>query len=156
MSGSADGKAHGATWRIAAGLALYCVACGASAPVPSSPADPEVAAAPGSAEVVAADSGSSRIRLDRRACAPGETITVEFTAPPGLPSDAWIGLLPSMVAHGAETVCDQADVAYELLGGRTSGTVTFVAPDRRGPWDVRMFDTDNNGREIASTTFQVR
>ena len=156
MGESADKKANCAIRRLAAGLVLYCAACGADAPAPSSPRDPEVAAAAGTSEVVAADSGSSRIRLDRRAYAPGEPMTVQFAAPPGLPADAWIGLLPSMVAHGSEIVCDQSDVAYELLGGRTSGTVTFVAPDRRGPWDVRMFDTDANGREIASTTFQVR
>jgi hypothetical protein len=165
MGESADRKANCVPRRIAAALALVCAACGGSALAPNGPAsggvamvgeDTEAAAAAGSAEVAASDSGASRIRLDRRAYAPGETMTVEFTAPPGLPADAWIGLLPAMVAHGSETVCDQSDVAYELLGGRTSGTVTLVAPDRRGPWDVRMFDTDANGREVASTTFQVR
>ena len=107
MGESAEKKAKCATWRIVAGLALYGAACGAGAPQATNPGNGELAAAagngevvaaPGSAEVVADDRGSSRIRLDRRAYAPGEPITVEFTAPPGLSSDAWVGLVPSMVA----------------------------------------------------------
>jgi hypothetical protein len=88
--------------------------------------------------------------------APGAPIPIHFTAPAGFPADAWIGIVPPMVAHGSEAVCDAEDVAYEHLSGRTTGIVTLTAPARPGPWDVRMFDTDAAGREVASTTFQVR
>ncbi|MBN1774646.1 MAG: hypothetical protein JXB32_25520 [Deltaproteobacteria bacterium] len=101
-------------------------------------------------------SGPPRVWLDGGVLAAGTPVAIHFTAPAGFPLDAWIGIVPTTAPHGSEAVCDEVDAAYEHLQGRTSGTVTLTAPDRPGPWDVRMFDTDAEGREVASTTFQVR
>jgi hypothetical protein len=110
----------------------------------------------GEAASSGAESGAPHLRLDRGVFAPGETIVVHFTAPPNLPEDAWVGLVPSGVPHGNEAVNDEQDVAYETLGGRTSGTIEFAAPMRPGPWDVRMNASDAGGRELASATFAVQ
>jgi hypothetical protein len=134
---------------VIAALCGVCTACGAAVP-----ATPLVAEEPPAS--LAPAGGAARVWLDEAVVAPGEPVTVHFTAPASFASDAWIGIVPALAPHGSEAACDQADVSYEYLSGRTSGDVTLAAPDRPGPWDVRMFDTDQNGREVVSTRFQVR
>jgi len=95
------------------------------------------------------------LRLAKMFYAPGEEIVINFTAPASYPENAWIGILPSGVPHGDEAVNDAYDVCYQYLEGRTTGTVRLVAPAQPGRWDVRMHDTDSNGREVASLTFAV-
>ena len=63
--------------------------------------------------------------LEKTTFAPNEEINVHFTAPASFPSNAWIGLIPSNIPHGDETVNDQNDIAYEYISGRTSGVMTF-------------------------------
>jgi outer membrane protein OmpA-like peptidoglycan-associated protein len=98
--------------------------------------------------------GSASMHLDRTSLLPGQELTVTFAAPDGLPDGAWIGLIPSSVPHGDEAVNDQNDVAYEYLGGKTSGSFTFKAPGHPGSYDLRM--NDGNGKEIASVSFAVK
>lgn len=93
--------------------------------------------------------------LKRFNFAPGETINVTFVAPPGLPDDAWIGIVPSDVEHGDESRNDRNDLAYQYLNGRTSDTLQFEAPQQPGDYDLRMHNTDTLGREIASVSFRV-
>jgi hypothetical protein len=95
------------------------------------------------------------LRLAKMFYAPGEEIVISFTAPAAYPENAWIGILPSTVPHGDEAVNDSFDVCYQYLEGRTTGTIRLVAPTQPGRWDVRMHDTDSNGREVASLTFAV-
>jgi hypothetical protein len=38
----------------------------------------------------------------------------------------------------------------------TSGTMTFTAPGDAGKYDFRMHDTDANGVEVTSITFEVK
>ena len=145
-------RSSGTGWGAGAVVALcgLCVACGSAAPGTTSSATSD---SPSSGTSVG---GPVRVWLDRASFAPGEPITAHFTAPASFASDAWIGILPAITPHGSEAACDQANVAYEYLSGRTSGDVTLPAPERPGPWDVRMFDTDQDGREVASARFQVR
>jgi hypothetical protein len=63
--------------------------------------------------------------------------------------------VPSHVPHGSEAENDKNDIAYQYLKGMQSGTMIFKAPAKIGAYDFRMHDTDNNGKEVASVSFQV-
>jgi hypothetical protein len=93
---------------------------------------------------------------DKATYAPGEAISVTFTAPAGLPENAWVGIIPSAVPHGDEATNDNNDLTYQYLKGMTAGTLTFAAPMVAGSYDFRMHDTDDGGKEIASVTFTVQ
>ncbi|WP_124327317.1 hypothetical protein [Desulfonema ishimotonii] len=96
------------------------------------------------------------LQLDRYVFSPGEKINVRFTARSDFAGNAWVGIIPSGVQHGSESVNDQHDLTYQYLKKRTSGTLTFTAPSAPGAYDFRMHDTDDNGREISSVSFNVR
>ena len=100
--------------------------------------------------------GMPTLSVDKSEVDPGGTITVQFTAPGGFEPKAWVGIIPSQVSHGSEATNDQNDIAYQYLEKRTKGTLTFKAPDKPGSYDIRMNDTDNNGKEVASVTFTVK
>ena len=100
--------------------------------------------------------GGASLALSKTVFAPGESITVTFTAPSGLPTSAWVGIIPSSVSHGDESTNDMHDIAYQYLNGMTSGTLTFSAPDMIGTYDFRMNDNDSGGRELTSITFMVQ
>ena len=95
------------------------------------------------------------LELDKYVFAPGEAIKVKFTTTVILPSNAWIGIIPSDVPHGDETVNDQYDVSYQYIGGMLSGELMFSAPSTPGSYDFRMHDTDSGGAELVSVTFTV-
>jgi hypothetical protein len=93
--------------------------------------------------------------LDKAIFGAGEEITVHFTAGPGFAENAWIGIIPSSAPHGSEAENDKYDISYQYLQGKSSGTLIFKAPSQAGMYDFRMHDTDNNGKEITSVSFQV-
>ena len=103
-----------------------------------------------------APASSASLRLVKYSFSPGESVAVTFTAPAGLATNAWVGIIPSWVAHGSEATNDQYDITYQYLEGRTSGTLYFSAPTTAGSYDFRMHDTDSNGTELTSVTFTVR
>ena len=105
--------------------------------------------------VRAPDVSGVQLSVDETSYLPGDSIVVSFSGTGELPQQAWIGLIPSSVPHGDEAVNDQHDVQYEYLQQRAAGTVTFEAP-APGRWDVRLNENDTGGREIASTSFEVR
>jgi len=96
------------------------------------------------------------LNTDKSVYAPGETISVTFSAPAGLPTDAWVGIIPSSVPHGDEAQNDTYDLTYQYLNGMTTGTIVFSAPLLPGTYDFRMNDSDSNGKEITSVTFTVQ
>jgi hypothetical protein len=98
---------------------------------------------------------AGRLQLDKGRFAPSEQIRVRFTASAGYADNAWVGIIPSTVAHGKEAVNDRYDLTYQYLRKRTGGTLTFTAPRKPGAYDFRMHDTDSNGREVASVSFTV-
>ncbi|MBI5914616.1 MAG: hypothetical protein HY842_04510 [Bacteroidetes bacterium] len=102
-----------------------------------------------------ASTGESKLWLDKNSFAPGEAITVHFTAPGTFAANAWVGMLPANIEHGSEANNDGYDMAYQYLNKRTSGTLTFTAPNQAGSYDFRMNDTDDNGKEVASVVFSV-
>jgi hypothetical protein len=93
--------------------------------------------------------------LDKFTFAPGEKIQVHFTAPDWYPAGAWVGIIPSSVPHGDETVNDENDIDYLYLEQQTSGVLTFIAPATLGSYDLRLHDTDQDGQEVVSVTFTV-
>jgi len=106
--------------------------------------------------VVAACSGGASMKADKTTVAPGGSITVQWTAPGSFEKNAWIGIIPSAISHGSEATNDQHDLTYKYLSKKTSGSFTFKAPKKRGSYDFRMHDTDSNGKEVASITFEVK
>ncbi|MBN2620246.1 hypothetical protein JXB22_04065 [candidate division WOR-3 bacterium] len=96
------------------------------------------------------------LKLDKEIYAPGEEIRVTFNAPGEWGAGAWIGIIPSDVPHGSEEENDQHDIAYRYLEEKTTGLVTFSAPEEAGAYDIRMHDTDNSGNEITSVSFEVK
>lgn len=105
-------------------------------------------------EVMQPDYGLARLELDGSAFDPGANIQVRFTAPDGLASNAWIGLLPASVPHGDEELNDRNDLEYRYFQA-LSGTLSFTAPEKGGAYDLRMHSGDP-GEEIASVAFTVR
>ena len=87
--------------------------------------------------------------------AQGDRIQVRFTAPGSYAHDAWVGIIPSNIAHGSESMNDQHDLTYQYLSSRTEGILTFSAPNRPGAFDLRMHDTDGGGSEVAYVSFTV-
>ncbi len=88
--------------------------------------------------------------------APGEEIEVQFTMPEGLSSNAWVGIVPSGVAHGSSAENDRHDVGYAYMSGKSEGTVKLKAPNNAGSWDLRLHDSSSSdGNEIAFVTFVV-
>ncbi len=68
-------------------------------------------------------------------------------------STAWVGLVPSDIGHGKEAICDSYDVCYEYLTNIQNGTVVFEnISGQTGNYDIRVFDDDDNGKEIAYIT----
>jgi hypothetical protein len=103
-----------------------------------------------------AQKGGPSLNVNKRSYSPGEQIVVQFTADPSWAANAWIGIIPAAVPHGSEAVNDRYDVAYQYIRKRPSGTMVFKAPLKPGAWTIRMHDTDNNGREVASVSFMVQ
>lgn len=95
------------------------------------------------------------LSLSRDRYAPGDAIVVNFKASAGYADNAWIGIIPSRVPHGSEAENDRHDLSYQYLKKRASGSMTFIAPKEAGDYDLRMHDSDNNGREVASVSFRV-
>ena len=96
----------------------------------------------------------AELAIDKTSYAPGESIRVQFSASGNWARDAWIGIIPSNIPHGSEPVNDQHDITYQYIEKRTSGVMVFTAPGA-GQWDLRMHDTDGNGREVAYVSFTV-
>lgn len=102
-----------------------------------------------------AQMGGASLTIPKRGYAPGEAITATFTAPPGLPTNAWVGVIPGNIPHGNEATNDQHDVSYKYLDGKTYGTLSFTAPTTPGNYDLRMNSSDNNGVELTYVSFTV-
>lgn len=99
---------------------------------------------------------SPSLRLDKHNYAPGETIRVRFTAGAGLADNAWIGIVPIDTPHGSEADGEESKLTYEYVHGQLSGVIEMEAPEEPGRYDIRFYDRDDNGYEIASITFVIR
>ncbi len=104
---------------------------------------------------ISACSGGANLKIAKKSFTPAEKILVTYKAPADLPSNAWIGIIPSSVAHGDEVLNDKHDLSYRYLSKSTAGEMTLYAPREPGSYDLRMNNRDDNGKEIASVTFEV-
>lgn len=86
---------------------------------------------------------------------PGDEIVVTYKVPAEFEDDAWVGLIPSEVEHGDEEVCDEFDLDFHLIGDEKEAEVIFYAPEELGMYDIRLFDSDFEGKEILSVSFEV-
>ncbi|GAB6095496.1 hypothetical protein JCM14469_17480 [Desulfatiferula olefinivorans] len=98
---------------------------------------------------------SGALSLQKNSFTSGERIWVHFSTPDAYSDNAWIGIIPSHVPHGREAVNDEHDVSYQYLNKARTGDLEFYAPGTPGSYDFRMHDTDENGVEVASVSFQV-
>jgi len=86
----------------------------------------------------------------------GEALAGEFMAPSTLTKNAWIGIIPSKIAHGTAKENDANDVSYQYLSGKTQGKIDMLAPAEKGSYDVRMSESESaGGAELATITFTV-
>ncbi len=93
------------------------------------------------------------MKLKKNSFNPGDDIDLEFSIAAPLPPQAWIGIIPSEIPHGNESVNDQHDVSYQYLGQKPASSFRFQAPDKAGSYDFRL--NDSGGKELASITFRV-
>lgn len=102
-------------------------------------------------------SAQTRLELAQNQLDPGVSFDVHFEIEPKdkLDSSAWVGIIPAEIPHGDESENDQFDLAYAPLGEHLSGTLVFNAPESPGKYELRLFDTDNNGHELYSLPFEV-
>ena len=96
------------------------------------------------------------LKTNKKSYKTGEDIEITYTAPDTWGSNAWIGIIPSEIPHGDESENDKHDVAYKYLQKKSSGTITIKAPGKSGAYDVRMHDTDNNGKEVKYVSIKVK
>lgn len=100
------------------------------------------------------ETATGKVWLDKNEFTSAENMEVHFSAPV-LGDKAWVGIIPSDIPHGSESENDRHDVSYKYVHGDPNGTVALTTPSAVGSYDVRLHDTDNNGSEIASVTFNV-
>jgi len=95
------------------------------------------------------------LSTDKNEYRPGDKIRVDFEGSwTWYKQKGWIGIIPANVPHGSEDENDKYDLDHKYPD-RRYGTMTFTAPNKAGSYDVRMHDTDDDGREVASVSFEV-
>ena len=87
---------------------------------------------------------------------PAGIFKVHFEAADTFHKNAWLGIVPSDIPHGKESVNDKHNLDYDFIEKRTKGTSVLSAPSQEGEYDVRLHDSDDNGREVASVSFTVK
>lgn len=95
------------------------------------------------------------MEISKESYSPGETITVNYTAPSTWDNTAWIGIVPSIVEHGNERENFKNKLAHKNLSG-PKGTVTFTAPETPGVYDLRMHNSDKDGMEVEDIRIIVK
>lgn len=143
-------------WRSSRPPAPAAVPAAATVPGQAAAGPPELAEeppAPGLAEEPPAP--GLLFLLEKTTFRPGEEIRARARSGPGFAANAWVGIVPADVPHGNESVNDQHDLAYRYLNNRPEGEYQFTAPAKGGRYDLRLHDTDSNGKEVASVGFLV-
>jgi hypothetical protein len=83
-----------------------------------------------------------------------EPMQVNFDIYDYVSDNAWVGLVPSDIAHGLASDADANDLSYKYISGKTQGVLNFNAPSQQGNYDFRLFDA-LNGYEIAVSSFDI-
>lgn len=95
--------------------------------------------------------------LDKLEYKEGDTITVTIQSGNWyIDTAAWIGIIPSVIEHGNETINDENDIDYRYLVNMTEGKMDFIAPVP-GNYDIRINNNDNDDSiEIGYISFTVK
>ncbi|MBT8230119.1 MAG: DUF642 domain-containing protein, partial [Bacteroidia bacterium] len=95
-----------------------------------------------------------KLELDKTSFTPGEKIKVYFDRGDIGDNTAWLGIVPSGIAHDSEDENERFANQKKRVRQK-DGNMIFFAPDEVGLYDIRFHDMDNEGREIASASFMV-
>lgn len=97
------------------------------------------------------------ISTDKSEYKEGDTITVTIQSGDWyIDTAAWIGIIPSVIEHGNETINDENDIDYRYLDNMTEGKMEFIAP-APGNYDLRINnDDEEDSIEIGYITFTVK
>lgn len=98
-----------------------------------------------------------KMSLDKVEYKEGDTITVTIQSGNWyIDTSAWIGIIPSVIEHGNETINDENDIDYFYLVNMTEGKMEFIAP-APGNYDMRINNDDNDDSiEIGYISFTVK
>jgi hypothetical protein len=109
----------------------------------------------GAVEMEAAKDFPVTVKMDKTEYKPGEEITVTFSNEDWyVGSDAWVGIIPSEIEHGDETLADEYDIEYYYLESLENGKAVFYTLDA-GKYDIRVFTSDDEGEEILYIPFTI-
>ena len=101
-------------------------------------------------------SGKPSIDLNEDWVQPGKTIQVKWDAPVSQQkSGAWIGVVPAVTPADDKITHDNADLQYKTLDGKSSGKFELRVPNGQGKYELRIYDSETNGKVLASTPFTV-
>ncbi len=105
------------------------------------------------------------LTLDKASFLPGpnQKVKVYYTTDHPLFEDAWIGIIPPGVPHGAEKDAEGQYLTYGYVqeakyDSNSKKYVELEVPATVGNYDIRMYNTDspdNDGIELASTPLAV-
>lgn len=106
-------------------------------------------------EIVYADMTAS-VRVDSNVIKPGEEIRVYVEYSGLVRNDAWVGFIPSDVAHTEKDSDDHNGDWGWVYEADETGYVLITAPTRTGTWDIRLFDGDGAyAKEVTYITVTV-
>jgi len=87
---------------------------------------------------------------------PNSTIEFEYEVEEGLlKGSPWIGIIPSDIKHGDETENDKYDLTYQYISSNKD-KISLNAPSKEGFYDLRLHDSDFNGKELGYISFEVK
>jgi hypothetical protein len=93
--------------------------------------------------------------LDKTSYQAGEPIVVTLVINTPLADNGWIGVIPANIPHGLEVDGDNNYITYDWLYNLAGNQITLYAPDTPGSYDVRLYNTDDQGVEVAFVNFSV-
>lgn len=86
----------------------------------------------------------------------GGAFEVHFEAAKTFHENAWLGIIPKGIPHGSERENDRHNFDFEYINKREKGIAVLTAPAREGDYEVRLHDSDDNGREVDFVGFTVK
>lgn len=96
------------------------------------------------------------IKLSKDWVMPGRTMDVKWNAPvKQQKSGAWIGVVDADTPADAEITHDKADMYYKTLDRKSSGKFELKVPGHQGDFELRIYDSEKNGKVLASARFTV-
>ena len=104
---------------------------------------------------IAIQANSQTFQLEKMTYQKGEAIPIRFEQADSLPGKAWIGIVPSHVAHGSEERNDRYDIVYRFVEDHPDGKMTFYAPSYGTSWDIRFNSNDRGNREYSYETIFI-